>query len=136
MLVASTLLDSGAEGGAMRKLWVLVIAFGMVAEVVAAQYVTPTPAPAAAPPAKTDRSAVEHGSRPDPGAVRPGNEAGDQPSAAAGDLVRKEQERRILGLPVNAALIVGGVIVLLLVVAGVVIPGARRRHQARGGGTY
>lgn len=120
----------------MKTLSMLVIALAMVAEVVAAQYVTPTPAPAVAPPAKSDRSPVEHGSRPDPGAVRPGNEAGDQPSAAAGDLVRRDAPRRVLGLPVNAALLIGGVLVVLFVLAGLVIPATRRRDQARGGGTY
>ena len=70
-----------------------------------------------------------------PGEVRPGNAAGDAPSAAAGDLVTR-QERRVLGLPVTTALVLAGVVVTLLVVAGIVIPGARRRDRARGGGTY
>jgi hypothetical protein len=120
----------------MKLLAILVFALGMVAEVVFAQYVTPTPAPPAAPAAKSDRTPVEHGSRPDPGAVRPGNEAGDHPSAAAGDLLRRDTPRRVLGLPVNAALVVAGVVIGLLILAGIVIPGARRRNQARGGGTY
>ena len=117
----------------MKALLVLVFAVGMLAEVVFAQYVTPTPAP---PAAKSDRAPGEHGSRPDPGAVRPGHEDGDQPSAAAGDLVRRDTPRRVLGLPVNAALVVGGTLVGLLSLAGIVIPGARRRREARGGGTY
>lgn len=117
----------------MKALLILTIAFGMLAEVVFAQYVTPTPAP---PAAKSDRTPVEHGSRPDPGAVRPGNEAGDHPSAAAGELVRRETPSRIFGLPVTAALVLAGIVIGLLVIAGFVIPGARRRRVARGGGTY
>lgn len=120
----------------MRTISILVVALAMIVEVVAAQYVTPTPAPPIAPPAKSDRSPVEHGSRPDPGAVRPGSEAGDQPSAVAGDLVRRDTPRRIFGLPVNAALLIGGVIVVLFVLAGLIIPATRRRERARGGGTY
>lgn len=120
----------------MKTIPILVIALALIVEVVAAQYVTPTPAPAIAPPAKSDKTPVEHGSRPDPGAARPGNEAGDQPSAAAGDLVRRDTPRRIFGLPVNAALLIGGVIVVLFVLAGLIIPAARRREQARVGGTY
>ena len=87
------------------------------------------------PPAKGKGEAVEHGTQPNPGEVRPGNAAGDAPSAAAGDLVTR-QERRVLGLPVTTALVLAGVVVALLVVAGIVIPGARRRDRARGGGTY
>jgi hypothetical protein len=113
-----------------------VVAVGMLAEVVAAQYTNPTLPSPAAPPAKSDKAPVEHGSRPDPGAVRPGNQDGDQPSAAAGDLVRDTKPRRVLGLPVNAALVIGGVLVLLFVVAGVAIPAARRRERARGNGAY
>ena len=120
----------------MKALLILVFALGMVAEVVFAQYVTPTPAPPAAPAAKSDGTPVEHGSRPDPGAVRPGNEAGDHPSAAAGDLLRRDTPRRVFGLPVNAVLVVGGTLIGLLILAGIVIPGARRRREARGGGTY
>ena len=103
---------------------------------VAAQYSTPTPPPAVAPPAKPDKAPVEHGSRPDPGAVRPGSRDGDQPSAAAGDLVRRERDRRIFGLPVSTALVIGGALVGLFVLAGAIIPRARRRRQAQGGGTY
>ena len=44
--------------------------------------------------------------------------------------------RRILGLPVDAALIIAGMLVVLALLAGVVIPGARRRDRARDGGTY
>src|SRR5947208_9565515 len=87
------------------------------------------------PPAKSDGKPVEHGAQPNAGEVRPGNAEGDAPSAAAGDLVTR-QERRILGLPITTALVLAGLVVALLVVAGVVIPGANRRNRARGGGTY
>src|SRR5262245_54599922 len=75
--------------------------------------------------------AVQHGAQPNAEEVRPGSPDGDSPSAAVGDL-RSTQERRILGLPVNAALVIGGVLVVLLLVAGAVLPRARRRQQARG----
>ena len=52
-----------------------------------------------------------------------------------GRVVRKPGPR-VLGLPVNTALIVGGVLVALLILAGLVIPSAGRRMRARGGGTY
>jgi hypothetical protein len=80
------------------------------------------------------RAAVQRSGQPDPGDVRPGNRDGDNPSAAAGDLVRKPVAQRIFGLPVTAALLIGGVIVVLLVTAGIVIPATRRRVRARGNG--
>ena len=90
-------------------------------------------APGAAGP--KDSGVVQRGAQPNPGEVRPGNRDGDAPSAAAGELVPRPA-RRILGLPVDAALIIAGVLVVLALFAGVVIPGARRRDRARGGGTY
>jgi hypothetical protein len=68
--------------------------------------------------------------------VRPGSADGDQPSAAAGDLVRSGREHRVLGLPVNAALVIAGVLVVLFVIGGIAIPAARRRDRARGNGAY
>lgn len=79
---------------------------------------------------------VQRGSQPNPAEVRPGSPDGDSPSAAAGDLVRDPEVRRIVGLPVNTALVVGGILTALLVLAWIVIPAARRGHRARGGGTY
>jgi hypothetical protein len=90
-------------------------------------------APGAAGP--KDSGVVQRGTQPNAAEVRPGNRDGDAPSAAAGDLVNRPA-RRILGLPVDAALLIAGAIVVLAVVAGIVIPGARRRDRARGGGTY
>jgi hypothetical protein len=87
------------------------------------------------PPAKPDKAPVEHGARPDPQAVRPGSPDGDAPSSSVGTVIR-EPELRILGLPVNAVLLIGGVIVTLLIVAWIVAPPSRRRDRARGGGTY
>jgi hypothetical protein len=88
------------------------------------------------PPAKGNRDAVQHGAQPNANEVRPGNPDGDASSAAAGDLVARPG-RRVLGLPVNAALVIAGLLLALVVVAGgVVIPGATRRRRARSGGTY
>jgi hypothetical protein len=87
------------------------------------------------PAAKSDRDAVQHGAQPNANEVRPGNREGDAPSAASGDLVTKPG-RRVLGLPITAALLIAGLLVALVVVAGIVIPGASRRRRARGGGTY
>ncbi len=90
-------------------------------------------APSAAGP--KDSGVVQRGAQPNPAEVRPGNRDGDAPSAAAGELMPRPA-RRILGLPVDAALIIAGVLVVLALFAGFVIPGARRRDRARGGGTY
>jgi hypothetical protein len=96
---------------------------------------TSASAQAVPPPAKSDREAVQHGTQPNPGEVRPGTAEGDAPSAATGDLVTR-QPRRILGLPVTTALVLAGLILALFVVAGIVIPSANRRRRARGGGSY
>jgi hypothetical protein len=90
-------------------------------------------APGAAGP--KDSGVVQRGAQPNPAEVRPGNRDGDAPSAAAGQLM-PQPARRILGLPVDAALIIAGLLIVLALFAGVVIPGARRRDRARGGGTY
>jgi hypothetical protein len=90
-------------------------------------------APGAAGP--KDSGVVQRGTQPNPAEVRPGNRDGDAPSAASGELVPREG-RRILGLPVDAALIIAGVVIVLALIAGLVIPGARRRDRARGGGTW
>jgi hypothetical protein len=111
---------------------------GMRAVVIALVVVlvtAPVAAQIAPPAAKGDREPVQHGAQPNPDEVRPGNRDGDAPSAAAGDLVAKPG-RRVFGLPVTAALVVGGLLVALLVVAGVAIPTAARRRRAHGGGTF
>jgi len=82
-----------------------------------------------------DSGVVQRGSQPNAAEVRPGNRDGDAPSASAGDLVTRPG-RRILGLPVAAALVIAGVVIVLALMAGLVIPGARRLDRARGGGTY
>src|SRR3989441_4112548 len=77
-----------------------------------------------------EHGVVQRGTQPNPAEVRPGNRDGDAPSAAAGELVTKPA-RRILGFPVDAALLIAGVLIALAVVAGIVIPGARRPERAR-----
>jgi hypothetical protein len=89
-------------------------------------------APGAAGP--KDSGVVQRGAQPNPAEVRPGNRDGDAPSAAAGELVTRPG-RRILGLPMDAALLIAGALIVLALIAGIVIPGARRRDRARGGGT-
>jgi hypothetical protein len=79
---------------------------------------------------------VQHGAQPNPEEVRPGSPEGDRPSATAGEHVRPEEARRVLGLPVNAVLILAGVLLALLVVAGVLLPRTRHGGRARGNGTY
>jgi hypothetical protein len=105
---------------------VLALAAALIAQPLAAQ--------AGSPPARDDRDVVQHGAQPNPAEVRPGSRDGDAPSAAAGDLVAKPA-RRILGLPLTTALLVGGVLLALLVVAGLVRPEAHRRRRAHGRGT-
>jgi hypothetical protein len=90
-------------------------------------------APGAAGP--KDSGVVQRGAQPNAAEVRPGNRDGDAPSASAGELVTRPAHR-ILGLPVDAALVIAGVVIVLALIAGLLIPGARRRDRARGGGTY
>jgi hypothetical protein len=80
--------------------------------------------------------APQHGAQPNPQDVRPGTRDGDAPSASAGTLARRNVERRILGLPVGAAIVIGGALVVLAVAAGLAVPSVRRREKAQGGGTY
>lgn len=68
--------------------------------------------------------------------VRPGNRDGDAPSASAGRIAREPVERRILGMPITAVLVISGVLLGLFALAGLVLPGARRRARARANGTY
>jgi hypothetical protein len=95
----------------------------------------PAAAWAAAPDGRSAQ-AQQHGAQPDPQAVRPGSPQGDAPSDTAGALVRQHEARRILGLPVAAALTIAAVLIVLVVLAGVAIPRARRQARARGDGTY
>ena len=71
---------------------------------------------------------VQRGAQPNPGEVRPGNRDGDSPSASAGTL-REEQARRIFGLPVTTALVIGAAIVAILALLGLVLPPTRRRYS-------
>ncbi|HXH82761.1 MAG TPA: hypothetical protein VNN07_07520 [Candidatus Tectomicrobia bacterium] len=118
----------------MRILAFLLLATLLLDPALAGAQYTPAPGDRGTRGAGPDP--VQHGAQPNPQEVRPGSAEGDAPSAAAGRLVRDPDERRILGLPVTAALVVAGVVIALLVLAGIVIPNARRRQRARGGGTY
>jgi hypothetical protein len=76
------------------------------------------------------------GSQPNPGEVRPGRPDGDRPSRTAGTLVDEPVERRILGLPVTAAIVIARVLLALVALAGIVIPRSGRRAHAQGNGKY
>lgn len=109
------------------RIFALVVTMVLVAMPAAAQV--------APPPAKSAGEAVQHGAQPNDREVRPANQDGDAPSAAAGDLVVRPG-RRLLGLPISAVLVIGGLLVGLAIIAGVAIPAAGRRRRAQGGGTY
>jgi hypothetical protein len=93
-------------------------------------------------PAPEQSSAPNYGTGQGPGTgpggqeVRPGSAQGDSPSASAGRIAREPVERRILGLPVTAVLVIAAVILGIVALAGVVVPRTRRRARARGNGTY
>jgi len=95
--------------------------------------VRPTPQQASEPNFGTGR---DQGTGPGGQEIRPGSAEGDAPSASAGQLARDPVERRILGLPVTAVLVIAAVILGLFTLAGLILPSARRRRQARSGGTY
>ena len=79
---------------------------------------------------KPGGGAAQRGSEPNAGEVRPGNRDGNAPSASAGTLLRGPVERRIFGLPVTAAIVIGGGIVALAL-AGFAIQRGRRAGQRR-----
>ena len=56
--------------------------------------------------------------------------------AGAQDTKRLAPERRILGLPVTAVLVIAAVILGIVALAGLVLPRARPAARARGHGTY
>jgi hypothetical protein len=91
-------------------------------------------APGSAGPAR-DGSAVQHGAQPNAAEVRPGTQDGDSPSASAGTLVKRAVDRRIFGIPVNAAMVIGAAIIAILFVAAILVP-SRYRTRAQGNGTY
>ena len=82
-----------------------------------------------------DEGVVQRGSQPNAGEVRPGNRDGDSPSASAGEL-RRQDGRRIFGLPITAALLIAAALIALVAIAGFLVPESRRRARARGNGTY
>ena len=80
---------------------------------------------------KPDGGAAQRGSEPNAGEVRPGNRDGNAPSASAGTLLRGPAERRIFGLPVTAAIVIG-VVIVALALAGFAIQRGRRARRAQG----
>ena len=104
--------------------------------------------PALAQAQETRRPAPERSSEPNYGTgqnsgtgpggqeVRPGSRDGDSPSASAGRIAKEPVERRMLGLPVTAILVIAAVILGIVALAGVILPRTRRRARARGNGTY
>jgi hypothetical protein len=75
--------------------------------------------------------AAQRGSEPNAGEVRPGNREGNAPSASAGTLLRGPVERRILGLPVTAAIVIVGVIVALALAVFAIQRGRRAGQRLR-----
>jgi len=114
--------------------WLIaVMVCALMATLAQAQEVTrSTPQQASEPNYGTGR---DQGTGPAGQEIRPGSAEGDAPSASAGRLARDPVERRILGLPVTAVLVIAAAILGLFALAGLVLPNARRR-QARGRGTY
>jgi len=114
--------------------WLIaVMVCALMAALAQAQEVTrSTPQQASEPNYGTGR---DQGTGPAGQEIRPGSAEGDAPSASAGRLARDPVERRILGLPVTAVLVIAAAILGLFALAGLVLPNARRR-QARGRGTY
>ena len=110
--------------------------FVFVLALMAPAFAQPTDYRVAPPPATSDDRPVQHGAQPNPQEVRPGSPQGDAPSAAVGTLERDRVERRVLGLPITAVLVIGAALIAILALIGLVIPGARRRDRARGGGSY
>ena len=87
----------------------------------------------AAPPdsavSKPGGGAAQRGSEPNAREVRPGNRDGNAPSASAGTLLRGPVERRLFGLPVTTAIVIGGGIVALAL-AGFAFQRGRRAGRA------
>ena len=115
--------------------WLIAVTLMVLVPALAGSQETKRPAP--------ERSSEpNYGTRPDSGTgpggqeIRPGSPDGDAPSASAGRVAKEPVERRILGLPVNAVLIIAAVIIGLIALAGLVVPSSRRRARARGNGTY
>jgi hypothetical protein len=128
----SDLAGTGLAGlvGMLKMIVVFVLAL------IAPAFAQLTDYRVAPPPAKSDDRPVQHGAQPNPQEVRPGSPQGDAPSAAVGTLERDRVERRVLGLPITAVLVIGAALIAILALVGLVIPRARRRDRARGGGSY
>ena len=123
----------------MMRIWIVLAllvvapAFAQAADPATGQ--TRAPGAPGSTGGSRDGSAVQHGAQPNAGEVRPGNTDGDSPSASAGTIVKRQVDRRIFGLPVNAVMVIGAALIAIVVVAGLVVP-TRRRARARGNGTY
>ena len=121
----------------MIRIWIVLVMLVVAPAFAQAPATGRTPAQDA--PGSTggsrDGSAVQHGAQPNAGEVRPGTSDGDSPSASAGTVLKRQVDRRIFGLPVNAVMVIGAAIIAIVVVAGLVVP-SRRRARARGNGTY
>src|SRR5436190_13582284 len=95
--------------------------------------------PALSAAQEATRSAPQQGTEPNYGTardvdtgpggqeIREGSPDGDSPSASAGRIARQPVERRILGLPVDALLVISAVVLGLVALAGLVVPRTRRR---------
>ena len=125
-----------AGTGLARLVGMLKMAFAFVLAVIAPAFAQPTDYRIAPPLAKSDERPVQHGAQPNPQVVRPGSPQGDAPSAAVGTLERDRVERRVLGLPITAVLVIGAALIAILALVGLVVPRARRRDLARGGASY
>jgi hypothetical protein len=117
--------------------WGIVLGVLLSASAIAGQgHAQAPPLRDSQPLPKPAPEAIQHGAQPNAEEVRPGSPSGNMPSAAVGNLQRDPVERRILGLPITAALVIAAVLVVLVALGAFVIPGISRRRMARGGGTY
>jgi hypothetical protein len=80
-------------------------------------------------------TAARHGAQPNAGEVRSGSRDGDSSSATAGTLERRAG-RRVFGLPVTAALVIGAVLLGIVAMTGFLVPSVRRGYAACGHGAY
>lgn len=104
-----------------------VVLLALIPAVAGAQEVTRSVSQQAIEP--NDGTGRDAGTGPDGQEARPGSPDGDYPSASAGRLTRSTAQWRILGLPVDALLVIGAVLLGLISLAGLVLPRPRRRAR-------